>query len=112
MAELAELTNFLVKFRNERDWKQFHDAKNLATAISIEAAELNELFLWKTVDECMEVDKERIGDELADIMVYALLLSEKFGFDVKKIIMNKMDKNAEKYPVNKSKGNARKYTEL
>jgi hypothetical protein len=57
MGELKEITDFLVNFRNERDWEQFHDAKNLAVAISIEAAELNELFLWKTVEECDEVDR-------------------------------------------------------
>jgi NTP pyrophosphatase (non-canonical NTP hydrolase) len=112
MGELKEITDFLVNFRNERDWEQFHDAKNLAVAISIEAAELNELFLWKTVEECDEVDREKIKDEVADIMVYALLLSEKYGFDVKEIIRNKMAKNAAKYPVDKSRGNAKKYNEL
>jgi NTP pyrophosphatase (non-canonical NTP hydrolase) len=112
MSELKDITDYLVNFRNERDWEQFHNAKNLAIAISIEAAELNELFLWKTVEECDEVEREKIQDEVADIMIYALFLSAKFGFDVKEAIMNKMAKNAAKYPVSKAKGNAKKYSEL
>jgi NTP pyrophosphatase (non-canonical NTP hydrolase) len=112
MSELKEIIEFLVNFRNERDWEQFHNAKNLAIAISIEAAELNELFLWKTLEECNDVDREKIQDEVADIMIYSLFLSAKFGFDVRKAIMSKMLKNAAKYPVNKAKGNAKKYSEL
>lgn len=112
MSEIKEIIQHLVKFRNERDWEQFHDTKNLAIALSIEAAELNELFLWKTLEECEQVDMEKIKDEIADILVYAFLLADKQGFDVKEIIMNKMAKNAAKYPVSKSKGNAKKYSEL
>ena len=112
MSEIKEIIDALVQFRNERDWEQFHDSKNLAIAIAIEAAELNELFLWKTPEECEKVDKEKIGDEIADILVYALLLSHRHGFDVREIIEGKMAKNAAKYPVSKSKGNARKYNEL
>ena len=112
MSELKEITDYLIHFRNERDWEQFHNAKNLAIALSIEAAELNELFLWKTVEECDGVDREKIQDEVADIFIYALFLSHTFGFDVKEAIMHKMAKNAAKYPVSKAKGNARKYSEL
>jgi NTP pyrophosphatase (non-canonical NTP hydrolase) len=112
MNEIKELTAALVQFRDERDWSQFHDTKNLATAISIEAAELNELFLWKTVKEAEEVDKEKIKDELADIFVFSLFLAEKHGFDVGEIIRNKMEKNTKKYSVEKSKGTAKKYNEL
>lgn len=112
MSDLKELINKLLEFRDARDWKQFHDSKNLATAISIEAAELNELFLWKNIDQSEEVDKARIKDELADILAYSLLLAERHGFDVKEIVLDKIAKNDAKYPVEKSKGTAKKYTEL
>ena len=112
MSEILEITKALVDFRDERDWKQFHDTKNLATALSIEVAELNELFLWKSIKESDEVDSERLKEELADVFAYAFLLAEKHQLDVKQIVMNKIKRNAEKYPVAKSKGKATKYTEL
>lgn len=112
MDELQQITDALVKFRNARDWAQFHDSKNLAVAIAIEAAELNELFLWKSVEECERVDKEKIKEELADILSFSLLLAEKHGFDVREIILDKIRKNNLKYPVEKSKGTAKKYNEL
>lgn len=112
MGEIDEIIKEIVKFRDERDWEQFHDSKNLATAISIEAAELNELFLWKTVEESEKVDKARIKEELADILTFSLLLTHKHGFNVKDIILEKAHTNAKKYPVHKSKGNAKKYNEL
>ncbi len=112
MSEIKEIIEALLQFRDERDWEQFHDSKNLATAISIEAAELNELFLWKTIKESEEVNPEKLKEELADIMAYALLLANKHGFDVKEIILDKIRKNGEKYPVEKAKSNAKKYTEL
>lgn len=102
----------LIKFRDERDWTQFHDSKNLASAISIEAAELNELFLWKTIKESEEVDKERIKEELADILAFSFLLAHKHRFDIEEIILEKIKKNAEKYPIDKAKGTAKKYTDL
>src|SRR4051812_36479620 len=92
MTDLEEITNELVKFRNERDWEQFHDSKNLATAISIEAAELNELFLWKTIQESEEVDEEKIKEELADVFAFAFLLANRHGFDVKQIVLDKIKK--------------------
>ena len=112
MSDLQEIIEALIKFRNERDWEQFHDSKNLATAISIEASELNELFLWKTVEECEKVDKERIKEEVADILAFAFLLAEKNNFDIKEIILDKIGKNAIKYPVDKAKGTSKKYNEL
>jgi NTP pyrophosphatase (non-canonical NTP hydrolase) len=112
MSDIEDLTNELVKFRDERDWAQFHDSKNLATAICIEAAELNELFLWKTVKEAEQVDKEKIGEELADILAFSLLLAQRQKLNVKQIMMDKIKKNSEKYPVEKAKGTAKKYTEL
>jgi NTP pyrophosphatase (non-canonical NTP hydrolase) len=112
MSELKEMIDALIKFRDERDWEQFHDSKNLATAISIEAAELNELFLWKTVKESEEVNKEKIKEELADILAFSLLLANRHGFDVKQIVLDKIKKNGEKYPTDKAKGSAKKYNEL
>lgn len=99
----------LLKFRNERDWEQFHNPKDLALAINIEAGELLELFLWKDAEDAK---KERVKEELADVFSFALLLAEKYDFDVEEIIMDKIKSNAEKYPVDKAKGTAKKYNEL
>lgn len=112
MSDINTLMQALVKFRDERDWKQFHDTKNLALALSIEVAELNELFLWKGDKESEQVDIQRIKEELADVFAYALLLAEKHQLNVSEIVLDKIQRNAEKYPVEKSKGNAQKYTEL
>ena len=112
MTELQEIIKELIAFRDERDWKQFHDSKNLATAISIEAAELNELYLWKTIRESEDVDKERLKEELADVLSFSFLLAEKHGLDIKEIVLKKIEKNREKYPVDKAKGTAKKYNEL
>ena len=112
MSEIQELIDALVTFRDQRDWQQFHDTKNLAVALSIEASELNELFLWKDVKDSEQVDKEKIKEELADVFAFALLLAEKQGLDVKKIVLDKIAKNEEKYPVEKSKGSSKKYNEL
>lgn len=112
MKEYKDIIEQLLKFRDERDWKQFHDSKNLATAISIEAAELNELFLWKDVKESEEVDKTKLKEELADVLSFAFLLAEKHGLDPFEIVAEKIKLNGEKYPVDKAKGTATKYTEL
>ncbi|MFT4644062.1 MAG: NTP pyrophosphatase (non-canonical NTP hydrolase) [Planctomycetota bacterium] len=112
MDKIDEITKALIEFRDARDWKQFHDSKNLATAIGIEAAELNELYLWKTIKESEEVDKARLKEELADVFSFAFLLAEKHNLDVKEIVLDKIDQNNKKYPVEKSKGTAKKYTEL
>jgi NTP pyrophosphatase (non-canonical NTP hydrolase) len=112
MSDIKEITDQIVAFRNERNWEQFHNPKDLALALSIEAAELNELFLWKNREQVVETDREAIADELADVLVYAFFVAEKFGFDVKEIIVNKMKKNAAKYPVDKSRNLATKYTQL
>jgi NTP pyrophosphatase (non-canonical NTP hydrolase) len=109
MKESEEIIQELLKFRNERDWEQFHDPKDLALAISIESAELLELFLWKKADEA---NTEKVKEELADIFSFAFLLAEKYRFDVKEIVLDKIKKNAEKYPVDKVKGSAKKYNEL
>ena len=96
-------------FVRERDWEQFHNAKDLALALSIEASELNECFLWKSHDEAKI---EKVKDELADILIYAILFADKYDFDMAEIIMEKLEKNAAKYPADKAKGNAKKYTDL
>lgn len=106
---MQEIIDTLLKFRNERDWEQFHNSKDLALAINVEAGELLELFLWK---ESTEADKEKVKEELADVFAFAFLLAEKYGFDVKEIVLEKIKKNAEKYPVDKAKGTAKKYTDL
>ena len=109
---MINATEALLKFRDERDWKQFHDPKNLAAALGIEAAELNEVFLWKTTQESGEVDVERVKEELADVLAYALLLANEFGLDPEQIVLDKVAANAKKYPVEKAKGVATKYTDL
>jgi len=106
---MQEIINTLIKFRNERDWEQFHNPKDLALAINVEAGELLELFLWK---DSSEADKEKVKEELADVFAFAFLLAEKYGFDVKEIVLEKIKKNAEKYPVDKARGTAKKYTDL
>ena len=112
MTDIKEITQTLIEFRNKRDWEQFHDSKNLATAIAIEAAELNELFLWKNIDESEKVDRNKIKEELADVLAFSFLLAEKHGFNIKEIMLDKIKKNGEKYPVEKAKGTAKKYNEL
>jgi len=112
MTDFNLLIEELHRFRDARDWRQFHTTKDLALALSIEAAELNELFLWKTTEESENVDRERLKEELADVMAYALLIAGKHGFDVKEIVLDKIKKNNEKYPVEKSRGTAKKYNEL
>lgn len=109
MSESEEITKALVKFRDERDWEQFHNPKDLALALSIESAELLELFLWKKAEDA---NTEKVKEELADIFSFAFLLAEKYGFDVKEIVLNKIKTNGEKYPVEKAKGTSKKYNEL
>ncbi len=109
MSDLNSLVKEIVKFRDERDWEQFHNSKDLAIALSVEASELLELFLWKK-NEDFSLDK--LKDELADVLMYALLLADKNNLDINQIVLNKLKKNAEKYPVDKAKGNATKYNEL
>ena len=106
---MKELTKAIRQFTEERDWDQFHNGKDLALALSIEAAELNEAFLWK---DASEVKLEKVREELADIFNYAFLIADKYGLDVREIVMEKLAKNAEKYPGEKSKGKSKKYTEL
>lgn len=112
MNDFNYLITELHKFRDARNWEQFHNTKDLALAISIEVAELNELFLWKTNEECENVDKNRLKEELADILAFSLLLAGKHNFDIKEIVLEKIIKNGQKYPVEKAKDSAKKYNEL
>ena len=104
---MDDLKGELIKFQRERDWKKFHTPENLAKSISIEAAELLEHFQWQK-----EYDEGEVADELADVLIYCLYMADALDLDVREIIRNKMKKNAIKYPVDKSKGNAVKYTEF
>jgi NTP pyrophosphatase (non-canonical NTP hydrolase) len=109
MTDSQEIIKALLQFRNERDWDQFHNPKDLALARNIESAELLELCLWKKAEEA---DVEKVKEELADVFAYAFLIAEKYNLDVKEIVLEKIKKNAEKYPVDKAKGIAKKYNEL
>lgn len=109
---MKKATQALIEFRDERDWKQFHDPKNLAAALGIEAAELNEVFLWKSTEASREVDVDKVKEELADVFAYALLMADAFNLDPEAIVLEKVTANAVKYPVEKAKGTATKYTDL
>ncbi|WP_293007212.1 nucleotide pyrophosphohydrolase [Nitrosomonas sp.] len=109
MSDIKEITQALLKFRDERDWAQFHNAKDLALALNIEAGELLEAFLWKPSEQA---DIDKVREELADVVAFALLLAEKYDLDVKQIVLQKIEQNALKYPVEKARGSAKKYTEL
>jgi len=109
MSDIKEITSALIKFRNERDWEQFHNPKDLALALNIEAGELLESFLWKSPEDA---EVEKVKEELADVLAYSLLIAEKYGFDVKEIVLDKIKKNAKKYPIDKAKGTAKKYNQL
>ena len=109
MSDLEELRKVIVQFTQERDWDQFHNGKDLALALSIEASELNEAFLWK---EAKDVNVEKVKEELADIVNYAILIADKYDLDIKQIVLDKLRRNAEKYPVDKAYGSAKKYDEL
>ncbi len=114
---LDDLRSAVRKFRDERDWSHFHTPKNFAAAITIETSELQECFLWKddAETESFLKDPEKrsaVEEEIADILLFALLLSDRLKIDVGKAILKKLQANAEKYPVQLARGNARKYTEL
>jgi NTP pyrophosphatase (non-canonical NTP hydrolase) len=115
--ELPALVKQILAFRDERDWAQFHTPKNLAAALAIEAAELQELMLWKSKREVTDLIDSKLGhgklsDEIADVLIYALLFCEAAGVDPSAAIRIKLAKNAEKYPVHLAKGLAQKYDAL
>lgn len=109
MSDIRDITEALLQFRNERDWEQFHNPKDLSIAIAAEAGELLELFLWKNHDEA---NINKVKEELADIFAFAFLLADKYQLDVKEIVLKKIEENNKKYPVDKAKGTAKKYNEL
>ncbi|HOD15753.1 MAG TPA: nucleotide pyrophosphohydrolase [Spirochaetota bacterium] len=114
---IEQLRTSVIAFRDRRNWKQFHDIRNLCMGLSIEAAELQEVFLWKSPDEAAamlasEPDRKRIREELADVLVFALYVSEAAGIDLSSAVEEKLAINEKKYPVEKSFNSSRKYTDL
>ena len=115
MADLESIQKKIISFRNERDWAQFHDPKNLAEALSIEAGELLENFLWKTTEQSRNLSAEElknVKEELADIFIFLTYLSEEYKIDLLKEVEKKIAVNEAKYPVEKAKGSAKKYSSL
>ena len=109
MSDIVEILAELRKFNQERDWDQFHNGKDLAVALSVEAAELLEAFLWK---DAAAASKDKVKEELADVLNYAFQMADRYDLDIKQIMLDKIKKNAQKYPVEKAKGSAKKYNEL
>jgi len=107
--DVDQLIRQIIEFRDKRNWAQFHNPKDLALGLSIEAAELNELFLWKKPEEA---DPARVREELADILIFSLMLLEKYGLNLEEIVQEKLAANAEKYPADKARNSAAKYTDL
>ena len=112
--QISELQKLIIDFRDARDWSQFHNPKDMTAALAIEAAELQEKFLWKSVEESYEIGKNNpeVADELADVFAYMLGLAEVCEIDLGQALIDKMEKNEVKYPVEKSKGTVTKYTKL
>ena len=100
------------QFRDERDWRKFHNEKDLAISISLEASELLELFQWKKSEEVVEKSLQEIREELADVFIYSFMMADNLNLDVEEIIKSKLDLNEQKYPVEKSRGSNKKYNEL
>lgn len=102
----------IIKFRDDRDWKQFHNPKDLAISISLEAAELLEVFQWSGTDISSNHKMEKIREELADVVNYCVLMADACGLDLDEIVRDKIKRNNEKYPVEKAKGRSDKYNKL
>lgn len=107
-----ETIHKILKFRDDRDWKQFHNPKDLAISISLESAELLEVFQWSGSDVNCEHKKEKIAEELADVVNYCVLMADACGLNLDEIVQNKIELNNKKYPVIKAKGKSNKYNEL
>ena len=110
-----KLLSKIIKFRNDRNWKQFHSVKDLCLGIGIEVSELQELFLWKNdreINNMIEENSEEIGDEIADIYIFLSYLSHDLKIDLREAVLNKLEKNEKKYPVIKSKNSNLKYNKL
>ncbi|MED1674965.1 nucleotide pyrophosphohydrolase [Pallidibacillus thermolactis] len=106
------LINEIIQFRDERNWKQFHNPKDLAISLSLEASELLENFQWKSSDDAIEENIDNIKDEIADVVIYAMLFSHELGINLEQAIKEKIQKNKQKYPVDKAFGSRKKYTEF
>ncbi len=107
-----ETVEIVTNFRDEREWTQFHNPKDLAISLSLEAAELLEVFQWSGDDLICDEKMDKIREELADVLCYSILMADRCGLDMDEIIRAKMKKNGEKYPADLSRGNKEKYTEL
>lgn len=105
---IEDLLDKILKFRDERDWKQFHTPENLAKAINIEAGELLECFQWSTE----AFDRKEVEEELADVVIYCLLMSDVLDVNIEEIVRDKIEKNGQKYPVEKAKGTSKKADKL
>ncbi|HJV87526.1 MAG TPA: nucleotide pyrophosphohydrolase [Noviherbaspirillum sp.] len=117
MTTLDTVRKLLIRFRDDRNWKQFHTLKNLIISLNLEAAELLELTQWKTDEELASLNsdeqfRQALKDECADVLLYLLLVAEESGIDLLQAAQEKIAKNAQRYPVDQSYGSARKYTEL
>ena len=110
--DFKEIEQKVIAFRNERNWEQFHQIKDLLLGLNIEVSELQELFLWKTTEQQTEIDNDKIKDELADIAIFLIYISKHYNIDLLEVISNKIDKNGIKYPVDKSRNSNKKYNEL
>jgi NTP pyrophosphatase (non-canonical NTP hydrolase) len=99
MSDIQSLINLVNKFRDERNWRQYHNPKDLAISISIEAAELLEDFQWISSEKALQENKENIREEIADVLIYSLMICSDLELDVKQIVEEKLEKNGEKYPV-------------
>lgn len=108
---MDDIIKKIIQFRDERDWKQFHNPKDLAISLTLEASELLENFQWKESSEAISKNMDQIKDELADVLIYSLMLAHDLEIDVESAILNKIEKNVKKYPVDKFKGKAKKYSE-
>ncbi|MCI1723424.1 MAG: nucleotide pyrophosphohydrolase [Lachnospiraceae bacterium] len=102
----------IIQFRDDRNWKQFHNPKDLAISISLEAAELLEVFQWSGSDTSADSHMDKIKEELADVVNYCVLMADACGLDLDEIVEEKIKRNAEKYPVKQAYGSSKKYTEL
>ncbi|WP_407310684.1 nucleotide pyrophosphohydrolase [Desulfosporosinus sp. SB140] len=109
---MEDLIKDILRFRDDRDWSQYHTPKDLAISIALEANELLENFQWRTSEEAVEEKFENIKDEIADVFIYLFLISDRLGLQAKEIISDKLRKNKQKYPVNKSYGSRKKYNEF
>ncbi len=110
--DFNEAAEKVIAFREERDWSQFHNPKDLAISISLEAAELLEVFQWSGDDLVVERKADQLKEELADVLIYCILLADRAGIDIPQAISEKVDINASKYPAEKARGQSSKYTEL